>query len=255
MNQVRVFILSCAIALALTPGLAFAQPPSSFSESRWYANFDVGAQIKSQTFTAPGSFPIYGEDATVSSTFKSKTGTMINLEAGTHVSRSFFLGAAYTYRFATTGSASVDVSVPHPLFTNTFRSASGTVTGLKQSEYGVHISAGWRLAATSRIDVRFFGGPSFFHLSQDLVDTVTIEETGPPYTTVSVTGGTVTRISKGGAGFHVGLDGAYRLTDRYGVGMLIRYSHGSVDVATGDNPKVSVDVGGFEIGGGVRVRF
>jgi hypothetical protein len=49
-------------------------------------------------------------------------------------------------------------------------------------------------------------------------------------------------------------DGTYLLMRRFGVGGFLRFTGGSVDT-TVDNNTVGLDVGGFQIGVGGRVRF
>ena len=61
-------------------------------------------------------------------------------------------------------------------------------------------------------------------------------------------------MSDSGVGFHVGADGSYRLTPRLAVGAFLRYAAATVDLA-GRAGEVSVDVGGLQIGAGVRLQF
>jgi hypothetical protein len=53
-------------------------------------------------------------------------------------------------------------------------------------------------------------------------------------------------------GINLGVDVTYLVTKRFGVGGLARYTWGSADLA-GAADKLTV--GGFQIGGGLRVRF
>ena len=62
----------------------------------------------------------------------------------------------------------------------------------------------------------------------------------------------VDRVTKRTVGAHVGLDVAYMITKRFGVGGLARYTWGTADFA-GATDKLTV--GGFQIGGGLRARF
>jgi len=49
-----------------------------------------------------------------------------------------------------------------------------------------------------------------------------------------------------------GLDVTYLVTPRYGAGVLLRYTRGSIDI---EGATDSLAVGGFQIGAGLRVRF
>ncbi|HZB25950.1 MAG TPA: hypothetical protein VE379_07450, partial [Vicinamibacterales bacterium] len=53
-------------------------------------------------------------------------------------------------------------------------------------------------------------------------------------------------------GVHFGVDATYLVTPRIGAGVLVRYSVGSADL---EGATDSLTVGGFQIGGGVRLRF
>ncbi len=220
MIKVRAVILSSAALLAL-PALAHAQaaaPPTDHS----YINVDVGAQVKSQTFSTTGDFPIYDETATFTSQVKTKSGVLMNIEGGMRVWHNLFVGVAYSQRFKTTHDSAVTASVPHPLFYDSPREAASTVPGLQNTEADFHISLSWRVAVADHLDVRLFGGPSFFNVKQDFVTAVAIQEDGAPYSTVSITGGTTTRASKTAPGFNLGLDATYMFSRRVGAGILVR---------------------------------
>ena len=87
-------------------------------------------------------------------------------------------------------------------------------------------------------------GPSIFSVKQDVI-AVTIP------TGTKAANPSVSSESKTGVGANFQLDGNYLLTRRYGVGAFIRYAGAKVDLPTVSDLKV----GGFHIGGGLRVRF
>ncbi len=256
MNQARaLFLWSCVALLTLTPGPARAQGSPAAAVDHSYVNVDGGVQSQSQTFTIPGQFAIYDETATFSATAKTKSGGLFNVEGGARVWRNLFIGVAYAYRLKTTSSSTVSASVPHPLFYDMPREASATASGVENTGYGVHISVGWRFDVARHMDVRIFGGPSVFGVTQDLVNSFDVQETGPPFSTVSLTNVTTTRETKTAAGFHVGLDGAYMITRSAGIGLLLRYGHGRVKLPTPAGGTVAIDAGGFDAGLGARIRF
>lgn len=83
-------------------------------------------------------------------------------------------------------------------------------------------------------------------MKQDLPGALNISEPGP---TVTVD---VTQISKTTVGLNVGVDVTYLVTKKIGVGGLARYTRGSADL---DGATEKLTVGGFQIGGGLRIRF
>jgi hypothetical protein len=100
---------------------------------------------------------------------------------------------------------------------------------------------------TDKIDVGISAGPSIFFVSQDLPTALTVTEPGPTVNQV-----TTEKSSKTSVGLNIGVDVAYMVTKLWGVGGLMRYTWGSVDL---DNATDKLTVGGFQIGVGARLRF
>ena len=109
-----------------------------------------------------------------------------------------------------------------------------------------YITGTWMVPLTTKFDVGVAFGPAFFSMTQDFPTSVTVTEPGP---TIDQANG---EISESGVGFHFGVDGTYLVTPRIGVGALLRYTYGSVDI---DGAADNLTVGGFQIGVGVRFRF
>ena len=102
--------------------------------------------------------------------------------------------------------------------------------------------------------VALSAGPSFFQVTQDVVGSVEVREAGAPFTTVTVSQVPTTSVKKTAVGVNVGADVSVMATRHVGGGFLVRYATGSVDLPAG-SAQVSLDAGGFQIGGGLRVRF
>ena len=71
-----------------------------------------------------------------------------------------------------------------------------------------------------------------------------------PYDTAMFARSEIVRENASKTGFHGGADLTWKLGLRWGVGGLLRYSKVSVPFA-----RQSVDAGGLQAGGGLRVRF
>src|SRR4029453_2831132 len=126
------------------------------------------------------------------------------------------------------------------------RSVTSTTTAsdLKHSEIGTHIMFVYFAPVTDKIDVTVSAGPSFFSAKQDV-----LSATVPAG---SQTANVATQKQKGsGTGGNVGFSVNYLVTPNYGAGLFMRYAGASVDFDSASNVKV----GGFHIGGGLRVRF
>ena len=260
MTRVRVALCLAVAALALAAQPAHAQsaqaqtaPPVPY---RFYLNLDAGAEVGTQNLSVPGSFPLYGETATFTSAVPINNAPMVNLEGGWRLWRNLFASLAFTWRLKSSSGSDVVAKIPHPLVVNQPRTATTNVSPLENTETALHFNAGWETAVTEKMSVRFYGGPSIFGVTQDVVSTIEVAEVGPPYSAVTITGATLERLSKfGGFGFNVGVDGTYMFSDRIGMGLLVRYAKGTVDLTGPEDMKVSVDAGGFDGGLGIRLRF
>jgi len=100
---------------------------------------------------------------------------------------------------------------------------------------------------TDKVDVGISFGPSIFIVKQELPDTITFTEPTP-----TVTGITKKSVSKTTGGVNFGVDVTYLLKKNMGIGGILRYTWGSVDI---DGASDSLTVGGFQIGVGARYRF
>ena len=56
-------------------------------------------------------------------------------------------------------------------------------------------------------------------------------------------------------GFNAGADLRWMLSRNIGVGGMLRYIRGSVDLETEDDRQISVRAGGLQVGGGLRIGF
>jgi hypothetical protein len=166
------------------------------------------------------------------------------------------LGASF-HRTSSTDEAAVSGQAPHPIFFDRPRSFTATVADLKRSEQALHLSVGYRYALTEALDVHLFGGPSQFRFSQEVVDGVTISESGTSFTSVSVATITAER-KKNAWGGHVGVDLSYALyqqdTTSFRLGVYVRYAEASSEFQVVSNT-VSTKIGGTQFGGGLRIRF
>jgi hypothetical protein len=110
---------------------------------------------------------------------------------------------------------------------------------------------------SNRIELAAFGGPSFYSIKQGLatINLSDIVEGPSPFGTVTVRQATVVVADESKTGFNIGVDGTYRVTDIVGVGGFMRFSGTDVDLDLPGGGTVNVDVGGFQMGAGLRVRF
>jgi hypothetical protein len=226
---------------------AFA--PRADAQMTWtdkgFVNLTGGVQVGSHTLDTSRTFDLYDEQGTVDSSQKIKSGGLFDVSAGFKVWHNLAIGVGYSWT-SSKADAAIQAQVPDPVVFDHLRSVSSTAAGLKHTESVVNLSAVWMVPVTDKIDVGVSAGPSIFNVKQDIPGSLTATEPGP---TINVAVDSATKTS---VGINIGLDVAYMMTKQFGFGGLARYTWGSVDLE-GATDKLTV--GGFQIGGGLRVRF
>ena len=229
------------IATALTMSAA---PAAAQTTKNIFVDVNAGVQVASRTFVVDARPIVYNEAAILSTSHKVGSGVLFDVSGGYRVWRDLSIALGYNYADGS-ADAQMTAGVPHPLFHDRRVETTVTVDSVKHSENAFHVQAVWTMPVTDKMDASFSFGPSFIHVSQELVTNITVaagtQNATPAPETQSGTA----------KGFQIGADLSYLLNPRYGVGGFIRYVGGSVDLPSVENLKL----GGFQIGGGARLRF
>ncbi len=242
MKMIKTGFLCVAICAAFAPR-AGAQMTWT---DKGFVNVTGGVQVGSHPLDASTAFDIYDEQATVETSQKVKSGGLFDVSAGYKVWRNLAIGVGYSWT-SSKADATVSASVPDPVFFDRPRSITASASGLKHKESVINLSGVWMVPVTDKIDVGVSAGPSIFNVKQDIPGTLTLAEPGPTVSQVSVTSPSKTTV-----GLNFGVDVAYMINKRFGVGGLARYTRGSVDL---EGASAKLTVGGFQLGAGLRVRF
>ena len=197
--------------------------------------------------------PTLQENTSFKTNYGDPTGWSLDFMGGGPVWRRIGVGFAVGYH-QRNRAASVQASIPHPYFYDTFRSASFTTEPLKSRETTFHFPAFLMLPALGPVKVVAFAGPSVFRLAHTQVTDIIVHEEYP-YDTVAIT--SVTTEEKKGTfvGYHAGADVSVFLTRLAGVGVGIRYSHASIKQFEQDAAATKGIAGGVSAFAGVRFRF
>ena len=230
-------ILWIATALIMSAAPAAAQTTKNL-----FLDLNAGVQVASRTFVVDASPIVFGETAIISTSHDVGSAGLFDVSAGYRVWRDLSIAIGFSFAGGS-ADAAMTAAVPDPLFHDRRVVTNVTVDSLSHSEKTFYLQALWTVPVTDKMDASFSFGPSFINVSQELVSNV------------SVSGGTATPLpetqSDTAKGFNVGADLSYMLNPRYGVGGFVRYVGGSVGL-----PSVTeLKVGGFQIGGGARLRF
>jgi hypothetical protein len=184
-----------------------------------YVSVNGGAQGGSHTLSESGSFPLYDETATFTSTNKVKGGGLFDIGGAYRVwGKNLLIGVTFTH-MSSKSDGSVTGSIPDPAVTDRPRTVS-ELRDLKHAENAVHIDAVWMVPVANKLDIGISAGPTIFMVSQDTIPSLTVTDPGPVVTT------TVVKTSKTTVGFNAGLDVQYMVAKKWGVGGSSCYSVG-----------------------------
>ena len=230
---------------ALTLGTALtAQAQTAPYEPVMFVNISVGGQFQSRDFSSVATFPLFDETGTVTANQTIGSGFVFDATAGHRFARRF-AGAIGVSTFNGSGEAASVASIPSPLFVGkpTIKNFSPEDYGdLNQTNVAINFQVVYMWPLSDRFDLQLSGGPTIIHVSQDIASATPEENSTATIESQSATSG------KAG---NVGVDLAYKLNNRYGVGGFVRYLGGQVDLPAVEN----FTVGGVQAGGGIRIRF
>jgi hypothetical protein len=253
--QKSVFTTIVCVFLIVSAREASAQIGEPWTD-RGYLNINGGFETTSGQLNDAGTRQIYGETGSLSISQATDSGALFDFSVGARVWRNASVGIGF-HTGGTHSESSVQGSIPHPQFFNRHRPLALSVPDLDRTERAVHLQFGYMLPLTERINVHFTLGPSFFKVQQDVVGDIALAENPANFSAVSASG-VVTEREDSSTGFNIGADVSYTAYTRdrlkVGAGMFLRYAGASANIQVLDNT-VDSDVGGLQVGFGIRTRF
>ncbi len=245
MRRLAVAVL---VVTAVLTGTAYAQAPAHVRIA-----FNMGPRTAAEPLTHTFSLPLFLEDATVSNEVSGSSSPFIDIGGHYRLGGRIWAGLAFT---SSSWSSSGDIAaeVPSPFYFNEFTTATTMVRDLKGSERGTHLSLGYLQPLGQRLNLMIFGGPSRLAVTHDLITDLAFDG-AYPFQAPVITSATRQEVSGSGWGFNLGADLAYRLSPALSVGGLIRMSRSSVTLFAAPGNEVTLNAGGVQAGGGVRLSF
>jgi hypothetical protein len=237
---------NCSGIMAVVAGLLLTTAAPSTAQTTTTPMFsvdvNVGGQTQSRTFTSATSFPLYLETANISTGQAVSGGGVYDLRLGY---RWHNLGVAIgVSSFSAKGEATLAASVPNPVVFGKPAITNLTSSDLKRTEIGTHVSFVYFLQPVHNVEVNAFVGPSFFRVKQEVLGGSVVAGTQNLTTAI-------TTEAANGNGVNAGINANYFFRPRYGAGVYMQYAGGSADLPTIPDAKA----GGFQLGGGLRLRF
>jgi hypothetical protein len=241
--------LTLLAVFAATLTAVDARGQSTRWTDRVYVNASGWYQAAPTTFTDVVTPIDFVERTSIDTSYRIRSAGGFDVGGGVRVWRNLGLGLDVS-RFTRAGGGSVTGQVPHPFFFNRPRPVTGDAPGLEREETGGHAQVLWMMPIAAKWQVGLSGGPSWFTVGQDLVQTVTVTESYP-YDTATFAGFTAARRTGSRVGFNAGGDIAYMFTPRIGFGITAGYSRARVPL----DEATTINAGGAHVGGGIRFRF
>ncbi len=243
------------------PGLATKPPvpkPSGATgnhAARVFAGIGFGGQAAITPYGDSGSFA-YPTDSTTqyTATYTSSRASAFDATAGIRLSSRFGIGVGF-WQSTSPATASVSASVPHPFdYTAASRATSGAA-GVTRLERDGHVQLTVFMPLSRRAELAIFGGPSIFYVRQDMVYSLAFNEVYP-FIAAPISKYYWDTKARRAFGGNVGADLTIMVWRYFGVGIGGRYARGSLTMPSGDGTRtIKLQVGGPQIGGGLRMRF
>lgn len=243
------------------PSTTSARTRSGRSFERGWIDVNLGGAIAAEKrFSIEASRPLYRETLTGRSAYDNPTGASFDFGGGFMFTPQVGVGISFSGT-AHQSPPEMFISVPHPLVFNAHATdTSESDREFQRIEGGVHLQLMAVAPISPRVRVRVFGGPTYFRVQQDLVDDIRYNQVFQVFgrgNAVEITEYDYAEKVEGtGWGFNVGGDVSIFFTRVIGLGGFARYSRGTVGVFDPLlDDTVDLKAGGFQTGGGVRLKF
>ena len=213
-------------------------------------------------YSSVGVRQMNGQDATFQADYRLPTGPVFEVGGGVMVTRMVGIGATWGGAMHE-DTATLAIDIPHPILADAHATAEGETTReMRRRESSLHIHGMLVSQPSPELRTRLFAGPTYFRIEQDVVQDILFDQQFLPFEPahiVEITSAAVRRSpydEATGWGFHAGADASWFFRRGLGIGGFGRYSRGTVEIQDPLTGGASdLDVGGFQVGGGLRVKF
>lgn len=252
MPAVRLFIALAIAGSVVIDAEAQSQPKRPFVENG-FVSFNAAGVFGPPELSDRVQFEANAEAGTLDADYSAGASAGVDAAAGLLVHRRIGVGLGISHANRS-GSVSVRARVPHPFFDDRHRAVEGDANDIHRRETDVHAQIYYELPHRGPWRVRFFAGPSYVRVEQDLITGVETQEAFP-FDTAEFRRAATERAKGSGIGVNAGLDLSRMISRRAGLGAVVRYAGASVDLNAGDGRDVSTNTRGLTAGLGLRVAF
>jgi hypothetical protein len=244
----RILAIGAAAALVMAAPAAAQGPPG-----RVVLTLNGGGQSAGPGLSDHFEFERNVETATVDVRYPAKPVVLVDGGLGIRFWKNLGVGVAVSYA-AGDGTAEVDARIPHPLQFGQPRTVEGEQDAITHAETGVHVQLQYSIPMSSRVMLVLSGGPSRLNVEQELVNDVLYDEEYP-FDEATFRSAPTRRSKASVTGFNAGADLQWMFGRNFGLGAMVRFIRGSVELTADDDRRISVRAGGLQAGGGLRIGF
>jgi hypothetical protein len=251
MSRIRAALALAALAAARVPAEGAPPAPVRKVQSRLSATLGGTLAALGPAFPGRRQFTEFAEEGHLSGEYARQAGPGLDVGLEFRLSGGFGVAASFNL-LRRDATSDWQAELPHPLYVARPRHAAGTEDGLSYSERAVHLGLAYQFGR-GRWRGGLFAGPSFVHVSAELVERVHYEQAFP-YDEVQVTSVATDQLSRDALGFHAGAEAGYHSSPRWAALLRVRYHQASLDLL--DAPDAaSLDAGGLQAGLSIRLFF
>ena len=234
----------------LCAGTVSAQPSSA---PRIFLSVNAGTQMTSTSFVDNVVFTEFLEQANFDASYAIASRMSFDIGGGIRTASNLGVGISVS-RFTIHDAATIDGRIPHPFYYQRMRTIEGRSDNLTRDEIATHLTVQWFTPVSESLQFSIFGGPTIFSVTQGLVTAVSFDH-AYPFDTATFASASTGEQAKSAIGINLGADIGYFFSNTIGIGALVRFSRGSVNLLSADGGDLLVNLGGMHLGGGLRLRF
>ncbi len=161
----------------LAAPVAAQQPPSTTKKpvaaakrppGRGFMAINAGVQAAPSDFTDTFTFLVNAEEGTIEARYPSKVPLLLDGSIGYRFwgRVGVAVGASHT---SSSGAVAIKASVPHPFLIDHDRLVEGEAQDVSRTEMAAHLQLFYEMVPKGKWRARFFAGPSYFGVEQELV--------------------------------------------------------------------------------------
>ena len=238
-----------ALYLVCAPAASLAQ---SVTTADAIISLNGGLRALSQTRTDTVTFDLFAEEGEFGATQTIGPFPAMGAGYGKRLGRRYGIAVSGAFVQGTT-LATIDATVPHPFFFDFPRNTTAMSSHLRQREVSFHVSGQLRLSMPLGGLLILSAGPTMFHVVQDFAAGISTTELGFPFDDVDIVPTRVEHQTIKSIGYHAGFDAIFDVTDRYGVGVLVRYSVANPSITLEGDTQPGLALGRLQVLAGARI--